>query len=76
MPEVASYFAILERAAMVPAGFVGGRFTLVDLALLPILDYLAELDETRPFLTATRLASYLAEHRRRPSFAATVPSSG
>ena len=74
MPEVAGYFAILERALTASAGLVRGRVTLADLALLPILDYLAELDETRPFLTGTRLARYLDEHRQRPSFEATAPN--
>jgi glutathione S-transferase len=76
MPEVESHFAILERAVTATAGVVCGRFTLADLALLPILDYLAELEETRAFLTATRLGEYLAEQRRRPSFAVTAPPTG
>ncbi len=73
MPEVASHFAILERAGPAPTGFIDGQFTVADLALVPILDYLAELDDTRPFLTGTQLAAYLAEQRHRPSFSATAP---
>ena len=72
MPEVESHFAVLERTAKSPAGFVNGTFTFADLALLPILDYLSELDETRPFLSSTRLGDYLSEQRRRPSFGATA----
>ena len=58
----------------VTAGFrVNGKFTFADLALLPILDYLSNLDETRPFLSSSRLGDYLAEHKSRPSFSATEP---
>ena len=73
MPEVESHFAVLERTATSPAGFVNGTFTFADLALIPILDYLSDLDETRPFLSSSRLGDYLMEHRRRPSFTATQP---
>jgi glutathione S-transferase len=73
MPEVESHFAVLERTATTPAGLVSGTFTFADLALLPILGYLADLDETRPFLSASRLGDYLAEHSRRPSYSATEP---
>lgn len=73
MPEVESHFAVLERTATLPAGLVNGTFTFADLALLPILDYLAELDETRPYLSSSRLGAYLTEQRRRPSFGATAP---
>jgi len=73
LPEVTRYLAILEQVAIQPTGLVRGNFSLADLALLPILDYLTGLEETRPFLTDTRLAAYIAVHRRRPSFVATVP---
>jgi len=73
MPEVESHFAVLERTAKSPAGFVNGTFTFVDLAVLPILDYLSDLDEARPYLSSSRLGDYLLEQRRRPSFRATAP---
>lgn len=73
MPEVESYFAVLERTATAPAGLVNGTFTFADLALLPILDYLSDLDETRPLLSSSRLGEYFAEHKRRTSFTATAP---
>lgn len=73
MPEVESHFAVLERTATTPAGLVNGAFTFADLALLPILDYLSDLDETRPFFSSSRLGDYLAEHERRPCFSATEP---
>ena len=73
MPEVECHLAVLERTATTPAGLVNGKFTFADLALLPILDYLSDLDETRPFLSSSRLGDYFAEHKSRPSFSATEP---
>jgi glutathione S-transferase len=72
LPEVTRYFGVLEQRVIQPTGLVRGNFSLADLALLPILDYLAALDETRPFLTDTRLAAYYMAQRYRPSFAATA----
>ena len=75
MPEVESHFAVIERIATSPAGYGNGTFTFADLALLPILDYLSDLDETRPFISSSRLGDYLTEQKRRPSFTATEPTA-
>lgn len=76
MPGVESHFAVLERSAKSPAGLVNGTFTFADLALLRILDYLSDRDETRPFLSSSRLGEYLTEQRYRPGFGATEPPAG
>ena len=48
-----------------------GRFGLAEPDVG--FDYLSNLDETRPFLSSSRLGDYLAEHKSRPSFSATEP---
>ncbi len=73
LPVVANHIRILDRA--VAAGhLVGTAFTLADMYLLPILDYLHLAPESGAMVRASQsLVAYLESHSRRPSVAATAP---
>lgn len=65
---------VLSKAVAADGHLAGGRFTIADMTLVPLLYYLAKLPESgvemskRPELTAC-----LERHMKRPAVASTVP---
>lgn len=76
MPKVESNMRILDGQVAATGFLAGDHFTYADIALIPVLYYLAGLPESGAVLKALpALTAYLETHSQRPSFAATTPPS-
>jgi len=74
LPEMRKQAAMLERAVAKTGCLAGGAFSLADMYLLPILDYVRGLPEGAEMMEAhPQLAAYFAKHSERPCVKATVP---
>ena len=74
MPEVERSLATLGRAVEPTGQLVGQSFTLADVYLIPILDYLKDMPESGRLIAGSApLREYIARHAERPSVRATVP---
>ncbi len=58
------------------AVFKGKRLIPAEPVLAAEVEQLSDRDETRPFLSSSRLGEYLTEQRYRPGFGATEPPAG
>lgn len=68
------YLKLLDRAVGATGYLAGDSFSLADIAVLPMLAYLADLPETgHTFKETSALAAYLDKHAKRPSFVKTAP---
>ena len=72
LPQVRRHIDILEEAAGGGACLAGETFTIADIYLLPILDYLRVLPESGAMLRGN-LTRYFRRHCERPCFTATTP---
>ncbi len=71
---MAGQVAVLDRAAAASPWLAGERFTLADIALLPILHYLRQFPEGQEMSAgAPDLEAYYGRLSARPSAQATVP---
>ena len=77
MPKVREQLGMLDKAVAAENHLVGGRLTLADMFVLPILHYLKLLPESgQMLLPGTPLGRYLDAHAVRASYASTVPPLG
>ena len=75
--EIARYLAILDDAYGENDAITGETFSIADLLLVPIIDYLALAPGGEELLAAApNVARALASARARPSFQATHPATG
>jgi glutathione S-transferase len=74
LPAMRDQLAMLDRAVAPTGHLAGAGFTLADIAVIPILHYLALMPESGAMLAALpALRAYLDRHLARPSVARTVP---
>lgn len=75
--EIARYLAILDDAYGENDAITGETFSIADLLLVPIIDYLALAPGGEELLAAApNVGRALASARARPSFQATHPATG
>ena len=72
LPNMRKHIDILEEAAGGGNCLAGETFTIADLYLMPLLDYLRALPESGAMLGAN-LTRYFKRHCERPCFTATTP---
>jgi glutathione S-transferase len=77
LPAVRRQLAVLDEAVAATGHLVGDQFTLADINLMPILDYVRQLPEGAAALApSTNLGRYFQRHAARPSFERTTPPPG
>jgi glutathione S-transferase len=74
LPDMRKQAEILDRAVAGTGYLAGGAFSLADMYLLPILDYVCKLPEAAEIMKANpSLDAYYARHAERPCVQATIP---
>ena len=74
LPKIEEFLTKLDAAVAKTGHLVGDRFTLADVYMMPLLDYLKNLPETGAFIAKLpALSAYISRHDARPSLVATVP---
>jgi glutathione S-transferase len=74
VPKMTEMFGILQRELSGRDYLAGDGFTLADMFLLPLLDYLRQMPESSQIMATTpAVGAWLARIAARPAVAATVP---
>ena len=74
LPEVAREIAAFDRAIDGSGHLAGGRYSLADMFLMPILHYVRQTPEGGETIgKAKNLPAYFERHAQRESFQATMP---
>ncbi len=74
MEAMSGQIAALDKAVAKTGYLAGGKYTVADMNLLPILAYIRNFPEAKEQLDkAANLTAYYERHASRPSFVNTVP---
>ena len=74
LPKMTELFGILQRELAGRDYVAGNSFTLADMLLLPMMDYLRQMPESGQIMAGTpAVGAWLARVAARPAVAATVP---
>jgi len=77
VPQVAHQLSVIEAALRASQNLAGAAFSLADIMLYPILDYLKVTPEGKAALAkAPAVAAWIDRVAARPSVAATDPARG